>query len=336
MKKIFSLILSVVMLLSIVSLAGCGKAQTLKFGMGVDSYINNPTSAAADKNGSAEAVTAVAAVLLDNEGKIVKCVLDTAANKLDYTAEGKFVETKEFKTKYEQGDAYGMKAYGGAKKEWYEQADAFAALVVGKTITDVKALIATDGKGTEDVINAGCTIYVSDFINSIEKAVNNAKESSATADDTLKLGLVSTQTGCKDATAEADGVNEVDTTVVASAVNKDGKVTATVTDAVQAKATFNAKGETKLEKSNPITTKKDAGANYGMAQYGQDLNKDGTVKEWFEQAAAFDNACVGKTADEITKLAVDSGYGSEDLQTAGCTIHIGDMVKAAVKAATVK
>ena len=31
-----------------------------------------------------------------------------------------------------------------------------------------------------------------------------------------------------------------------------------------------------------------------------------------------------------------NGYGSDDLQTAGCTIAVTDMVKAAVKAATVK
>ena len=91
---------------------------------------------------------------------------------------------------------------------------------------------------------------------------------------------------------------------------------------------------TTAEKGAAIGTKKDAGANYGMAQYGQDLNGDGTVKEWFEQADAFNAACIGKTASELSALAVETGYGATDLQTAGCTIHIGDMVKAAVKAAT--
>lgn len=70
-----------------------------------------------------------------------------------------------------------------------------------------------------------------------------------------------------------------------------------------------------------------------MASYGTDLNGDGTVKEWNEQAAAFDEALKGKTADEISALAVDTGYGVESLQTAGCTINVNDMVKAAVKAA---
>ena len=64
------------------------------------------------------------------------------------------------------------------------------------------------------------------------------------------------------------------------------------------------------------------------------LNGDGVVKEWNEQGAAFDAALVGKTGTEIAALESE-GYGVESVQTAGCTIAISDMVKAAVKAATV-
>ena len=72
-----------------------------------------------------------------------------------------------------------------------------------------------------------------------------------------------------------------------------------------------------------------------MSVYGTDLNGDGTVKEWYEQADAFDAACAGLDKDGIAALAIETGYGAETLQTAGCTIHVSDMVKAAVKAATV-
>ncbi|MBQ2676793.1 MAG: hypothetical protein IJF54_05285 [Clostridia bacterium] len=335
MKKLLSIVLCVVMLLSAMVLSGCTKAEPLKFGMGVHSYIEKVTNADGDTNGSGEAATTVAAVLLDKDGKIVKCAIDTMANKVAFTSEGKFVEAGEFKTKYELGNDYNMKAFGGAKKEWFEQVDALTALVAGKTIDEVKALVAKDYKGTEDVINAGCTIYISDFVLAIEKAVKNAVESEATKDDTLKLGIVSAQADSKDATEEAEGVNEVDTTIVAAVVNKDGKVVVSSTDALQAKFKFDAKGAATVEKGAAITTKKELGTNYNMAKYGQDLNKDGVVKEWFEQAAAFDAACAGKTASEISALAIDTGYGVESLQTAGCTMHVSDMIKAAVKAATV-
>lgn len=342
MKKIVSLLVAALLLFALAGCSGNNKdsggetAEKLKFGLGVYAYVEKATSADADTNGEGEAIVTAAAVLLDKDGKIVKCAVDTADNKAAYTSEGKFVEAGEFKTKYEQGDAYGMKAYGGSAKEWFEQADAFEATVVGKTIAEVKALVADGGKGTADVINAGCTIAIADFVLALEKAVANAAASDATANDTLQVALVSAQADCKDATEEAEGVNEVDTTVVAAAVNKDGKVVVAASDALQAKFTFDAKGVVATVKAGePIATKKDLGANYGMAQYGQDLNGDGTVKEWFEQAAAFNAACAGKTASEIAALVADTGYGVDSLQTAGCTIGVSDLVKAAVKAATV-
>ena len=67
-----------------------------------------------------------------------------------------------------------------------------------------------------------------------------------------------------------------------------------------------------------------------MVAYG------GAAKEWNEQADAFDATCVGKTATEIAALVAENGYNGVDaLVSAGCTIGVADMVKAAVKAATV-
>ena len=331
MKKILSLSLVLLMMFSVLSLAGCGKAEPLKMGIGITAQISEIKNADGETDGSADSVATFAAVLLDKDGKIVKCAIDTANNALAFTSEGKAVAAGELPTKGEKGDNYGMKAYGGAKKEWYEQADAFAALVKGKTAQDVKALVATDGKGNTDVVNAGCTIYVTDFVKAVEEAINNAKESSAKEGDVLKLGIISTQSG-KDATEEAEGSNTVDVTVSAVAI-KDGKVTAIVTDAISESITFDTKGVSKVAANTELKTKAELGDNYNMAAYGTDLNGDGTVKEWYAQADAFDTACVGKTADEISALAADKGYGVEALQTAGCTINVADMVKAAVKAA---
>lgn len=337
MKKFLSAVLALVMMLSLVVLSGCGekKAETLKFGMGVASKYDKATDADGDTNGSGQVSTSFAAVLLDKDGKIVKCVIDTAQNKAEYTADGKAVAATEFKTKYEKGSDYGMVASGQATKEWYEQIDAFTALIVGKTIDEVKALVAEGNKGTDEVINAGCTITIDSYVAAVEKAVANAEDSEATAADTLKLGAVSSQYSAKDATDEAEGLNQLDTTMVAAVVNKDGKVVVCDTDAIQAKFTFNAKGAATLDTTTAITSKKEQGTNYGMASYGKDLNGDGVVKEWDEQAAAFNAACVGLTADEIAALVAEGDFGVESLQTAGCTIKVADMAKSAVKAATV-
>ena len=332
MKRILCVVLAVMMLLT--ALAGCGaKAEELKFGSAVYAYYSKATDADGETNGSGVMVVNAAAVLLDAEGKIVKSVIDCSENTVNFTSDGKAIAAGEFMTKYEKGKDYGMVAYANAKLEWFEQVDAFNKLIAGKTIDEVKALVAETNKGTEEVTTAGCTIYIADFVKTLEQAVANAAESKATKDAELKLGVVTTATGT-DVTDEKDGSQAVDTTVVAAAV-ADGKVVVADTDVASASFTFDAKGKSTRGEDTTITTKKAAGKNYGMAAYGQDLNKDGVVKEWFEQAAAFNTAMVGLDKDGVAALAIETGYGAESLQTAGCTIHVSAMVKAAVKAATV-
>lgn len=335
MKKFLAITLAIFSVFSLTLLSGCAENAELKMGMGVYSYYDTVRNAEADSDGNVEMAQTVAAVLVDKDGKIVACDIDSVVATGNFTSSGKFISAEEFKSKDELGDNYGMVAYGKAKKEWYAQADAFCSLAIGKTLDEVKALEASGGKGNDDVISAGCTITVSDFVKAIEKAVNTATACNAGKKDTVKIGIVAAQTvsDCKDATADADGVCVVDSAFSAVALKGD-KVTAMLSDALTAKFTFDVKGVSTTKTDAEIVTKKDAGANYGMSKYGTDLNKDGTVKEWFEQADAFNAACVGKTADEISALAIN-GYGVDSLQSAGCTIAISDMVKAAVKAATI-
>ena len=325
MKKSFILFLCLILALSAV-LVGCGKKEdaALKFGMGVYSSTPAVTDATADKEGSGKIDVTVAAVTVDANGKIVACALDTASNTVKFTADGKAVANTEFKTKYEMGKDYNMVAYGGAAKEWYEHADAFVALVAGKTLAEVKALVAAENKGNDEVVKAGCTIMIHEFVAAIEKAYNSAADSKVTADDTLKVAAATEQT-ISDATADKDGTNKVSTTVFAAAVNKDGKVVAASSDCVEVTFSFNTKGASTLDTTKAVVSKKEQGSNYGMVAYGN------AAKEWFEQAAAFDAACIGKTAAEIATLQGTDGKGVADLQAAGCTIYVTGFVKAASK-----
>lgn len=348
MKKFLSIAIAIIMVAGVLFLVGCDKGTedpkndtpaTLKFGLGVAAAYGEAKDASDEGNGQGELIADIAAVTIDADGKIVKCVLDCADSVGEFTVDGKAVAAGELKTKYELGTDYGMAAYGsdangdGVVKEWNEQADAFATVVIGKTIDEVKALVAEDTSGTDEVINAGCTIHVSGFVKAIELAVANATDSNATADSTLKIGVATAQSN-KDASEEGDGEIEISSTIVATALDADGKVVAASTDVASATFTFDLKGVSTTDTTAAVVTKKAQGADYGMAAYGNDLNGDGVVKEWNEQGAAFDAALIGKNATEIGALAVETGYGSADLQTAGCTIHVGDMVKAAIKAAT--
>ncbi len=318
MKKILSILLVSAMILSILSFAGCSAGQsTLKLGLGLHTAVS-ATDATEDKAGQGQITITAAAVLVDADGKIVKAFIDCADNKVGYTADGKAVSS-EFQTKYEAGAAYNMVAYGGAVKEWFEQADAFCALIVGKTADEVMALVAEGGKGTDAVISAGCTITVSEFASAVVDAIGNAADSSATAADTLKLGIYTGQT-IADATEDKAGSNKTETSIFAAAVDASGKVTAASSDCVDVSFTFDQAGKSTFDTTKEVLSKKEQGDSYGMVAYG------GAAKEWYAQAAAFDAACVGKTAAEIAGLT-----GNADLQAAGCTIDVTSLTKAAAK-----
>ena len=324
MKRILSLILVAVLALSVLAFVGCGKKdEALKLGLGVYTTVS-ATDATADKNGAGEATMTVAAVLVDENGKIVKCFVDCADNSVAYTAEGKAVANTSFATKYELGDAYNMVLYGQANREWYAQADAFCALVAGKTISEVKPLVASDNKGTDEVQNAGCTIYVSDFVLAIEKAVANAVASNATAKDTLKVGVSTTQS-ITDATEDKNGSNEIETTFFAAAVNGKGKITASKAECVQVSFTFDTKGASKFDATKPVAGKYEKGDAYNMVAYGQ------ANREWYAQADAFCAATIGKTAGDVSALMASDNKGIDEVKNAGCTILVDGFVKAASK-----
>lgn len=346
MKKFLSLALVLVMVLSVVAFAGCsgekGSTEPLKFGLGVVSSYGEAKDADGDTNGSGEFNTTAVAVLLDAEGKIVAIDLDSAQIATAWTSAGKFVATEDLRTKYEKGTDYNMAAYGkkhdgteGAVKEWNEQADAFMATAKGKTVAELKAFVAEDGYTTGDLATAGCTINVYDFINALDKAVASAVESNATAENKLAVALVAdTAHSSKDATEEKAGTAQVDTTISAVVTDADGKVVVAKTDCVQGKVEFDVAGKATVDTTAEIKTKLELGTDYGMAAYGAKHDgTEGAVKEWNEQAAAFDAALVGKTATEFEALAAEDGYATGDLATAGCTMGISDMIKTAAKAA---
>lgn len=322
MKKITALLLCALLALSAFVLVGCGetKEEALKLGLGVYSTAEKATNADGDTNGAGQVVITAAAVLVDKDGKIVKCVLDAADNSVAYTSDGKAVANESFKTKYELGDAYGMKNpnYGSAK-EWYEHADAFCALVEGKTADEVKALVAADGKNTDAVISAGCTIAAGEFVKAVEKAVANAKDSTATKSSTLKLGVSTTQT-VKDATEEKAGSSKLDTTIFAAAVDANGKIVAATNETVEVDFTFDKAGKSTFDTTKAIEGKREKGDGYGMKNPNY-----GSAKEWYEHADAFIAACIGKTASEVAGLA------AADIQAAGCTIAADNFVKSVAK-----
>lgn len=326
MKRILSIVMGTVMLLGAFALVACGGGQeaALKFGMGVYTDVTAATSADADVEGQGNVVVTVAAITVDADNKVVACRLDTVDCTVKYTAEGKAIANDGFKTKAEQGTNYGMVAWGGAAKEWFEQAEAFENLVAGKTLAEIKALVAEGNKGTADVENAGCTIKINEFVNAIEKAFANLADSTATASSAVKVGMHVEQV-VADASEEKNGSNELEITAFAAAVDAEGKVLVAASDCVQIAFTFDVTGASTYDLAKAVSSKREAGANYGMVAWG------GAAKEWFEQADAFNALCVGKTATEVAALCANDNYGTDAVKSAGCTIKVNGLAKAAAK-----
>lgn len=147
------------------------------------------------------------------------------------------------------------------------------------------------------------------------------------------LGSVTTMSGTG---AEADKAGSVtlNTTMCALELDDAGKITAVSFDIAQNKVGFDATGALTGELTGEHPTKKELGDGYGMKA------ASGIGKEWFEQAEALEDWCVGKTVEEVVTMPTyDKGDGHHtqvpddvDLKT-GCTIDMGSFLNALQKAA---
>ena len=145
----------------------------VKTGMAIVSS-TTVADADADAAGNAQVDSTAAAVLVGEDGKIISCKLDVAQNKVAVNADGSFDTTATFKSKQELKEEYGMTKASEIGKEWYEQANAYAAWLVGKTADEVAA-VETNAEGhngpTDADIAASCTMDVREFNNAVAKAL---------------------------------------------------------------------------------------------------------------------------------------------------------------------
>lgn len=151
-----------------------GKTKT---GLGHTVSLAKSKSAAADAEGLAQTDDTFAAVTLDENGKIVNVVIDTAQVKINVDAQGAVTTdaTAALKTKVELGDEYGMKKNSGIGKEWYEQIAELSKWMIGKTMEEVKGIkVSDEGTTTEADLTSSVTIHVSDYITAVTKAIENA------------------------------------------------------------------------------------------------------------------------------------------------------------------
>lgn len=264
------------------------------------------TNASDAENGKAEYDVTFVAVLVDEEGVIADCIIDSLGASVTFDAAGAVTSdvTAALETKNELGDDYGMVAWGGAIAEWYEQADALAQYCVGKTMDEV-----LNGYSGDADLATSATIYLGGYVQAIAVAVENAKHLGAKAGDELKLA-----TNHSLASSENNAI-QLDSDAVALTM-KDGVITSCYLDALQGKVSVDETGVATVENTQ---TKNELGDNYGMVAWG------GATYEWYQQAQNFCAYVTGKTPAEVVGISVnESTYPADgtDLATS-VTIAIG-------------
>ena len=284
---------------------------------------------AEDADGEAKYDVTVVAVTVDDNGVIQSCIIDSIGTSVLFDVEGNIVSdlTAPILTKNELGDAYGMKLYGGAVAEWYEQAAALASFACGKTVEELRAgAVDETGHAVDADLATTATIYLGGYVAAIEKAVANAQHLGAQSGDELKLAITSSVDGSKNADAENEGLCELYTSAVALTV-KDGVITSAMIDAVQGKVNFDVTGTITTDLTAPFATKNELGEGYGMKAWG------GAIAEWNEQAASFAAYITGKTAADVAGIAVDETTKPTDADLlTSVTIKIGDFQALIAKA----
>ena len=303
----------------------------LKTGLALVAGIGDSKSATAEENGEGKYDVTMVAVLVDDEGIIRDCIIDGIATSVKFDASGAITTdlTVAPQTKNELGENYGMVAWGGAIAEWDAQAAALASFAVGKTAEELRsgAIDETGKAPAGSDLATSATIYLGGYVAAIEKAVANAQHLGAQAGDTLKLACT---TGIgSSASADAENAGNAQLDVDATALTMNGEtITSCAIDAVQAKVAFDATGAVTSDLSAAVKTKNELGADYGMVAWA------GAIAEWNEQAASFAAYITGKTAAEVSGIAVNEGTKPTEADLAtSVTIAIGGFQALIAKAA---
>jgi hypothetical protein len=151
----------------------------------------------------------------------------------------------------------------------------------------------------------------------------------ATPSGSVKTGLaiISSISRSKDATADAEGVAEADSTIVAVTVDNSGKIVKCVIDEAQTQINFSTTGAITTDINSTFKTKQERGADYGMKQAS-------TIgKEWNEEADAFASYAIGKTVSDIKGIAVnEEGAPTNADLASSVTISVGGFIAAIEKA----
>lgn len=177
MKKIVALVLALILCLAATS------ALADKYGTAALTSVGTATDATAEKDGAFQSNTTICFLVLNDDGTIKYVKFDVVQAKVAFDAAGKCVTEKgtEIKSKIAKGEEYGMRKASSIGKEWFEQAEAWEAYCIGKTVEEVAATpfysLNESHTTCADVpeLKSTCTMTVGEFIEALKAAAEVAK-----------------------------------------------------------------------------------------------------------------------------------------------------------------
>ncbi len=121
--------------------------------------------------------------VFDENGKVLKALIDVIQATVDYNEQGQIMSDKisQIKSKKQLGDKYGMIKVSAINKEWYEQISELENWMVGKTVEEITALKvqerSSDYPAVPDVpeLVSLVTVSVQDYLAAVDEAYEKSK-----------------------------------------------------------------------------------------------------------------------------------------------------------------
>ena len=158
-----------------VILAGCGQTGTSSSSGASSGQQALLTGLAVQSKAEDGKMHTVAAVWLDQEGRIQRAVVDEFEGQLASGEDGKNTWPEDLRTKRQKGADYPLDKVSSIGRSWAQQADAFAEHLKGMTASQVRAVQTDeDGYARDPDLLAGCTIKIDDYREAVAAACADA------------------------------------------------------------------------------------------------------------------------------------------------------------------
>ena len=299
MKKAFSVLILVFLLVSLIACGGGKKPSEAYLGLG---HVATLSAEEADASGCAE-LTVAAAVVDGESGALIDCAIDLYSLFFAVNELGRIDVAPTF-----------ISSAVTESAEYAASVEALAASLVGKSAAELPALAEAE----EDPLLA-------DAILAVERAMKSAS-SPCKRTDAASVALVGKNPSAvpADFYTDTNGSVSADVYFAAASIDAENKIGGAAIDTVTLSFSFNASGH--LDKPSTPTTKRELGYGYNMKPFSP------IGLEWFEQVEYFCEFLRGKTAADLE--AVRWVQGNPDL-VSGCTIYAGDLFAAAIAVSSI-